>query len=328
MATGGLNWLQAFEPLSRALPGRRRSTTAATAAASARGDGSGWPTAPTTPPRCSRCSASTRPSPSATRWADRSPRCSGVATPTRSPAWCCAPPPRRFRTGGRERARDGHGRCRPSPGRSGRRRSLLRIPLSPVAAAGSRSASAYRPRSLAGWAGGRAASQRSTPHGLEARRRARQLRRPAVADPRSTSRPPCWSRPRTAPSDPRSSSALLAIPGVGSARWPPTTSSRRARRSAGSSRTSASASPTARRPTRRPVASVAWPGARRDRAQVTPDDDALTRSRRVTRGAPARTCSSFRDRACRPERKGNRCTSPTRPSRKRCARSCAATSPS
>ena len=39
-----------------------RPTTAATAVACAPGAGSGWPTAPTTSPRCSTCSASSRPS--------------------------------------------------------------------------------------------------------------------------------------------------------------------------------------------------------------------------------------------------------------------------
>ena len=85
MASGGLNWFQAFEPLAEhfrvvAIDHRGHGRGHPLA-----GAGSGWPTAPTTPPRCSTCSASTRPSPSATRWAGRSPSCCGTATPRRSP---------------------------------------------------------------------------------------------------------------------------------------------------------------------------------------------------------------------------------------------------
>ena len=72
-------------PGARPRPPRPRSRAAHPRAASA------WPTAPTTPPPCSTCSAPARSSRSATRWAGRSPSCSGSATPRRSPAWCsCA----------------------------------------------------------------------------------------------------------------------------------------------------------------------------------------------------------------------------------------------
>ena len=90
-----------------------------------------------------RCSESSSSSPSATRWAVRSPSCSGTGTATSSPASSCAP------------------RAARSAGRSGRRRCSPRPPAprsSPVRSVGSATPSIQtlnelRRRRGAGWWG-------------------------------------------------------------------------------------------------------------------------------------------------------------------------------
>ena len=80
-----------YEPLAAALPGGRPSTTAATAGASAPARGSGSPTAPTTPPRCSTCSASS-PVDRGRLLDGRPDRPAALAPPPRHgwPGSCCA----------------------------------------------------------------------------------------------------------------------------------------------------------------------------------------------------------------------------------------------